>query len=278
MADAVFSFNSSTYFIDWTSDTFSDLLGYGSDEIVGQPISRLWPADKADTYAPLLTNFVKTDITDRYLFAADQETLSGQHKEGHEIPVDAWLARVPNDGEIAVLLNEIPKGRHREPSLALETELRFWSLEHSVNSGHQAHSTHISDLTATSPDLAYLPVASIDVIPNAESYAIWGKGAWILPMFADTSLVMVTLSLTHMVHIGTVDIHVQIQDQSANSRTAISKVIDPWANHKIFQARLPNPVKCKRGELLSIVAQSSADLSPKELCIDVFIAIQHSKE
>jgi len=143
-----------------------ELFGYGRDELVGRPVETLVPLASVNDHHRLRTTFT-SDPRPRLM--GHNRTVTGRHKDGHEIPLEVGLSGLRLQDEDYVLAIIVDNTDRRLAAAAMEESLReketlLKEIHHRVKNNMQL----ISSLLRLQADYVTSPEA-LAVFSEAQS-------------------------------------------------------------------------------------------------------------
>ncbi len=140
------------------------MFGYRADEILGQPLERLWPERLVEAHRQHLHRFAVAPETARPMAALRNPF--GRRKDGSEFPVEASISKHGADGRrsFTVFRRDIT-ARKRAEEVLRQSEQQLWALTARLETRREEERTRISReihdelgqmLTGTRMDLRWI--------------------------------------------------------------------------------------------------------------------------
>lgn len=97
------------------------IFGYSTDEILGKPVTHLFPESLGGKVADDVRRFFDSGVLNRRLEGEDDKELKALRKSGEEFPMEASISQVTVDGERVgtIILRDITERRNSEEARAL---------------------------------------------------------------------------------------------------------------------------------------------------------------
>ncbi len=100
--------------ITFFNDGASRIFGYSPDEIVGQSLDLLLPAQTRQIHHKHVEQFIRSDTAARKM--GERQEITGRRKNGEEFPAEAAIARLESNGQLfgSVVLRDITERKLME--------------------------------------------------------------------------------------------------------------------------------------------------------------------
>ncbi|MDE3172619.1 MAG: PAS domain S-box protein, partial [Gemmatimonadota bacterium] len=109
--------------ITFFNDGASRIFGYSPDEILGQPIDVLLPAQARKIHHKHVEQFIRAELPARRM--GERQEIAGRRKNGEEFPAEAAIARLESNGQFygSVVLRDITERKLMEARQQFQLEV-----------------------------------------------------------------------------------------------------------------------------------------------------------
>lgn len=101
------------------------IFGYEAQEVIGQTLDILLPISVIEAHKQHIQGFAQDDDEDHWTMGNTRPTIAGRHKEGHEFPIEASIAKLIQDGQVTftAIVRDITQRKRTEKALLLQHHL-----------------------------------------------------------------------------------------------------------------------------------------------------------